>query len=126
MTQTTCVLSWSSAVVLSAALYWHSRALAWSSGTICSPVPARLCTCLEQWPYLQSCTGTPVYWYTHKTSGFKTSGFKTSGFKTSSFKMSGYKTSGLQNVRFTKRQVSKCLVSKSPVFKFDILIKQKV
>jgi hypothetical protein len=32
-----------------------------------------------------------------------------------------YKTSGLQNVRFTKRQVSK-----RPVFKFDILIKQKV
>jgi hypothetical protein len=32
-----------------------------------------------------------------------------------------YKTSG-----FTKRQVSKRLVSKSPVFKFDILIKQKV
>jgi hypothetical protein len=59
--------------------------------------------------------------YTHKTSGFKTSGFKMSGFKTSSFKMSG-----LQNVRCSKRQVSKCLVSKRPVFKFDILIKQKV
>jgi hypothetical protein len=61
------------------------------------------------------------YWYTHKTSGFKTSGFKTSGFKTS-----GFKTSGLQNVRFTKRQVPKHLVSKCPVFQFDILIKQKV
>ena len=32
----------------------------------------------------------------------------------------------LQNVRFTKRQFSKRLVSKRPVFKFDILIKQKV
>jgi hypothetical protein len=62
-----------------------------------------------------------LYWYTHKTSGFKTSGFKTSGFKTS-----GFKTSGLQNDRFTKRQVSKRLVSKRPVFKFVILIKQKV
>jgi hypothetical protein len=40
--------------------------------------------------------------------------------------MYGFKTSGLQNVRFTKRQVSKRLVSKRPVFKFDILIKQKV
>ncbi len=39
--------------------------------------------------------------YTHKTSGFK--------------------TSDLQNVRFTKCQVSKSLVSKRPVFKFDIL-----
>ncbi len=54
--------------------------------------------------------------YTHKTSGFKTSGFKTSGFKTS-----GFKTPGLQNARFTKH-----LVSKRPVFKFDILPKQKV
>jgi hypothetical protein len=54
--------------------------------------------------------------YTHKTSGFKTSGFKTSAFK----------TSGLQNVRLTKRQVSKRMVSKHPVFKFYILIKQKV
>jgi hypothetical protein len=45
----------------------------------------------------------------------------------SGFKTSGFKTSGLQNVRFTKRQVSKRLqVSKRPVFKFDILIKQKV
>jgi hypothetical protein len=59
--------------------------------------------------------------YTHKTSGCKTSGFKTSGFKTS-----GFKTSGLQNVRLTKRQVSKRLVSNRPVFKFYILIKQKV
>jgi hypothetical protein len=59
--------------------------------------------------------------HSSKTSGFKTSGFKTSGFKTS-----GFKTSGLQNVRFTKSQVSKRLASKRPVFKFDILIKQKV
>jgi hypothetical protein len=70
-------------------------------------------------------------WYIHITSGFKTSGFKTSCFKTS-----GFKTSGLQNVRFTKRQVSKCPVSKPETsgfktsieikaFKFYILIKQK-
>jgi hypothetical protein len=72
--------------------------------------------------------------YTHKTSGFKTSVFKMSGFKTS-----GFKTSAVPNVRFTKRQVSKRQVSKRPVqnvhrdkslknlvFKFDILIKQKV
>ncbi len=58
----------------------------------------------------------PLFWYTHKTSGFKTSGFKTSGFKTSETsglqnakftKRQVYKTSGLQNVRFTKRQVFK-------------------
>jgi hypothetical protein len=51
-------------------------------------------------------------WYTHKTSGFKTSGFQTSGFKTYGFKMSC-----LQNVRFTKRQVSKPLVSRRQILK---------
>jgi hypothetical protein len=34
--------------------------------------------------------------------------------------------SGLQNIMFTKCQVSKRLVSKRPVFNFDILVKQKV
>jgi hypothetical protein len=42
------------------------------------------------------------------------------------FQTSGFKTSGLHSVRLTKRQVSKRLVSKRPVFKFYILIKQKV
>jgi hypothetical protein len=36
-------------------------------------------------------------------------------------KRPAYKMSGFQNVRLTK-----CLVSKRPVFKFDILIKQEV
>jgi hypothetical protein len=48
------------AVALSANLYWHSCVLAWSSGHVCSPVPALLRNCLEQWPCLQPCTGTPV------------------------------------------------------------------
>ncbi len=61
--------------------------------------------------------------------------FQNAGFKTSSFKMSD-----LQNVRFTKRQIYKTSnfktsgfktsieikAQKRPIFKFDILIKQKV
>ena len=64
-------------------------------------------------------------------SRFKKSGFKTSGLQNVRFtKRQVYKTSGLQNVRFTKRQVYKTscfkrLVSKRPVFKFYIFIKQK-
>ncbi len=57
--------------------------------------------------------------YTHKTSGFKTSVLQNVRFQNVRF----------QNVMFTKHQVYKTserLVSKRPVFKFDILIKQKV
>ena len=46
-------------------------------------------------------------------------------FQNVCFKTFGFKTSILQNVRFTKHEFSKLLVSKSPVFKFDLLIKQK-
>ncbi len=35
--------------------------LACSRDPVCSPVLALLCTCLEQWPCLQTCTATPVY-----------------------------------------------------------------
>ncbi|MFO0001035.1 MAG: hypothetical protein ACK559_07895, partial [bacterium] len=47
-------------------------------------------------------------------------------FQNVCFKTFGFKTSILQNVRFTKHEFSKLLVSKRAVFKFDILIKQKV
>jgi hypothetical protein len=46
---------------LSAVLYRHACVLAWSAGPVCRPVLALLCTCLERWPCLQTCTSTLVY-----------------------------------------------------------------